>query len=125
MGIEKFIKKISVQTAVYWGNPENDGSGGFVFDEPVEIKCRWEDKTQVVNSSDGSEVVSDSFILTNEDLDENGYLFLGTLDDLDSDELTDPKSKTGARMILSKNKIPMIKSTKEFVRLYYLKRKNQ
>lgn len=125
MGIEKFIKKISVQTAVYWGNPVNDGSGGFVFDEPVEIKCRWEDKTQIVNSSDGSEVVSDSFILTNEDLDENGYLFLGTLDDLDSDELTDPKSKTGARMILSKNKIPMIRSTKEFVRLYYLKRKNQ
>ncbi len=125
MGIEKFIKKISVQTAVYWGNPVNDGSGGFVFDEPVEIKCRWEDKTQIVNDSDGSEVVSDSFILTNEDLDENGYLFLGTLDDLDSDEWDDPKSKSGAKAILSKSKIPMIKSTKEFVRLYYLKRKNQ
>ena len=125
MGIEKFIKKISVQTAVYWGNPVNDGSGGFVFDEPVEIKCRWEDKIQIVNDSDGSEVVSDSFILTNEDLDENGYLFLGTLDDLDSDELNDPKSKSGARAILSKNKIPMIRSTKEFVRLYYLKRKNK
>ena len=122
MGIEKFIKKISVQTAVYWGNPENDGSGGFVFDEPVEIKCRWEDKIQTVDNSDGSEVVSDAFILTNEDLDEEGYLFLGTLDDIDSDELSDPKSKSGARKIVNQSKIPMIRSTTEFVRLYYLKR---
>ena len=122
MGIEKFIKKISVQTAVYWGNPVNDGSGGFVFDEPVEIKCRWEDKTKVVDSPDGSETLSDAFILTNEDLVEGGYLYLGTLSDLDSDEYDDPKSKTDARKIINRSKIPMIKSTREFVRLYYLKR---
>ena len=46
-GIEKVAKRFCVETAVYWGNPQNDGYGGFTFDTPVEIKCRWEEKSEV------------------------------------------------------------------------------
>ena len=127
MGIEKFIEKVTVQTAVYWGSPQNDGYGGFTFADPVELSppangVRWVDKIQVVVASDGSEVTSDSEILVNQDLDLDGYLFLGKLSDLTNDEKADPMKVNGARLVLSKSKIPMVRSTTEFVRMVYLKR---
>ena len=123
MGIERFIQKVCVQTAVYWGSPQEDGYGGFTFDEPVEIACRWEDKTQIVAGMDGQEVTSDTEVLVTQDLDYNGYLYLGELDDLDSDDLDNPMTVSGAKPIISISKIPMIKSTTEFVRQVFLRRK--
>jgi hypothetical protein len=127
MGIERFIQKVCVQTAVYWGNPKDDGYGGFTFDDPVNISCRWEDKIQIVATMDGQEVSSDSEILVTQDLDYNGYLYLGTLEELLEDyteeELANPMNVPTAKAIISKSKIPMIKSTKEFVRIVYLRRK--
>ena len=127
MGIERFIQKVCVQTAVYWGNPKDDGYGGFTFDDPVNISCRWEDKIQIVATMDGQEVSSDSEILVTQDLDYNGYLYLGTLEELSEDyteeELANPMNVLTAKAIISKSKIPMIKSTKEFVRIVYLRRK--
>lgn len=123
MGIEKFIRTVCVQTAVYWGSPQADGFGGFTFADPVEIPCRWEDKTQIVANMDGQETTSDTEVLVTQDLDYNGYLFLGTLTDLDSDQFDNPMLVSGAKPIISKSKIPMIKSTDEFVRKVYLRRK--
>lgn len=127
MGIERFIQKVCVQTAVYWGNPKDDGYGGFTFDDPVNISCRWEDKIQIVSTMDGQETSSDSEVLVTEDLDYNGYLYLGTLEELLEDyteeELANPMNVPTAKAIISKSKIPMIKSTKEFVRIVYLRRK--
>ena len=127
MGIERFIQKVCVQTAVYWGNPKDDGYGGFTFDDPVNISCRWEDKTQIVSTMDGQETSSDSEVLVTQDLDYNGYLYLGTLEELLEDyteeELANPMNVPTAKAIISKSKIPMIKSTKEFVRIVYLRRK--
>jgi len=123
MGIEKFIQKVCVQTCVYWANPVNDGYGGFTFDDPVEISCRWEDKNQICIGDDGQEVTSDSEVLVTQDLDKNGYLCLCTLDDIDDDDLNSPMNVSGASQIISISKIPMIKSTTEFVRQVYLRRK--
>lgn len=127
MGIERFIQKVCVQTAVYWGGPKDDGYGGFTFDDPVNIPCRWEDKIQIVSTMDGQETSSDSEVLVTEDLDYNGYLYLGTLEELLEDytkeELANPMNVPTAKAIISKSKIPMIKSTKEFVRIVYLRRK--
>ena len=127
MGIERFIQKVCVQTAVYWGSPQEDGYGGFTFDDPVELAppngVRWEDKTQIVAGMDGQEVTSDTEVLVTQDLDYNGYLYLGELDDLDSDELDNPMTVSGAKPIISISKIPMIKSTTEFVRQVFLRRK--
>ena len=48
MGLISVLERQYKQDAVYWGNPQSDGSGGYTFDDPVEIKCRWEDIKQVV-----------------------------------------------------------------------------
>jgi len=87
MSILRFIQKVAVQTAVYWGNPVDDHFGGATFDDPTELApptngVRWEDRQKVIISKDGKELVVDVEVLVNQDLDIGGWLYLGTFDDL-------------------------------------------
>ena len=120
MSITKFIKKICVQTAVYWGNPVNDGYGGKVYDEPREIKCRWEDKIRDIRLDGGRELVAKAEILVTEDLSYEGWVCLATLQQLEDPDNdykvpSNPKEVNGAYLIVAFDKIPLIKSTSEFV----------
>ena len=128
MGIERVIQKFCVQTAVYWGSPQEDGMGGFTFADPVELSpptngVRWEEKTQLVVTAKGAEETSDAEIMVCSDLDVDGYLYLGELDDLSTAEKADPMIVDGARQIISKSKTPMVFSTTEFVRKVYLRKR--
>ena len=123
MGMESFIARLCVQTAVYWGNPTGDGYGGKTFDDPVEISCRWEDIVENINRVGarlGEEIVSMAQVYVTTDVEEQGYLFLGTLDDLDSGEEADPTTIVKAYMINRFDKIPVLRSTTEFLRKAYL-----
>lgn len=121
MGIEKFLLKISVQTAVYWGGSTNTGYGAFTYLDPVEIPVRWEEITEVItNPQNGVEYVSIAKIIVNQDVQKDGYLFLGTLDDIDSGLQDNPEVVDGAYRIVRFDKIPMIKKTDEFVRIAYI-----
>lgn len=122
MGIEKFIKKVCVQTAVYWAPVAATGYGGFTFDEPVEIQVRWDEKTAVVTALNGQEFICDVAVLVTQDLKPHGYLFLGMINDLDSGQMEDPMTVPMAFPIVVWEKIPMIKSTREFVRKAYLQK---
>jgi hypothetical protein len=127
MSIERFIKKICVQTAVYWGNPTPDGYGKMTYDPPVEIKCRWEQKMKTITTGNGDQIICNAIILVTQDLDDQGVLFLGELDELTSAEETNPLLVIGAYedskrayTIKRIDKVPMIKSTSEFIRTVYL-----
>jgi hypothetical protein len=125
MGMEAFISSKCVQTAVYWGNPVNDGYGGHTFDDPVEIACRWEDKDQVVGTQVGGEVtggvlLSRSIVFVTQDLDEEGYLYLGSLDDLSVEQQANPKLVETAYIIKRFEKTPALGSTTEFLRKAFL-----
>ena len=131
MGIETFIKQICKQTAVYWGNPVSDGYGGYAYDDPVEIDCRWSDEQQLFESDDGSQLVSKAIVHLTEDVDMDGLLYLGTLDDLedlydDSEEDSsgvwyDPQIiETGLCIIKKFTKTPSLRLITEFVRKAYL-----
>lgn len=119
-GIESFLKKVCVQTAVYWGQPQEDGFGGKVHATPREIKCRWSIETTIIKTGDGKETISDSGILVLEDLSEQGLLYLGFLTDLTPVQKKNPLSIPEIKEIKAFDKIPMIKSTKVFVRKVYL-----
>ena len=85
--IERVIQKFAVQTAVYWGNPQPDGYGGMTYDAPREIKIRWDDSQNLATKNgsiprDQENTLSDAKLLTNEDLEVGGLIWLGTLDDL-------------------------------------------
>ncbi len=128
-GIEKVAAKFCVQTAVYWGNPQNDGFGGRTFDEPKEINCRWEDKVEVnigwvSTGYPGNIQLAKASVLVLEDLDINGVLWLGTLDELETkysdDDIANPIRIDRAWAIHRVDKIPMVFKTDEFVRTVWL-----
>lgn len=121
--MDSFMTRVCKQTAVYWGSPTQDGYGGLTFDDPIEIDCRWEDVVQTVTmlgaSRQSVEIVSKAQIFVLEDLDEQGWLYLGNLIDLDNDERADPKLVDGAYEIKRFDKTPSMKAN-EFVRKVYV-----
>ena len=121
--IENMMARLCVQTAVYWASPVNDGFNGKSYDDPVEIKCRWEDRIALIQlGADklGTQVTSKARVHLLQDVEEEGYLYLGTLDDLDSDEAESPETIGTAYRILRFDKTPQIRSTTDYVRKVYL-----
>ncbi len=122
----QFVESVCVQTAVYWGNPRSDGLGGTEYDAPVEVKCRWDDTTNVVTDSKGAEVVSSATLLVTQDLDVDGFVMLGSLADVEIDDSSggedylSPQEVVGAHRIIRADKNPLFRSTDEFVRQVYL-----
>jgi len=122
--MESFMKRICEQTAVYWGTPVKDGQGGFTYDAPAEIDCRWEKRTEVVSSlgggRKGTEFVSKALVWVMQDVDEQGYLYLGGLDDLSSTLEENPEEVDKAYRIERFDKIPAVRHGTEFIRKAYL-----
>lgn len=117
MSIMDFIASACTQTAVYWGNPQRKGTGGWTYDAPVEISCRWDDKIQLVkNEIANTEFLSRGEVIVLQDVDEEGVIFLGSLTDLVEGADTNPYKQTGAYMIKQFLKTPRLYSTTEFFR---------
>lgn len=112
---DAFLTRMCCQTAVYWGNPQDDGYGGKTYDDPVEIACRWEDYTEVRRELNET-FTCRARVHVLQDLDERGRLYLGTLDDLDSADEENPETVNGAYEIKRFEKIPAVGSTTRFLR---------
>lgn len=119
-GIIKFIKSVCVQTAVYWQPGQADGFGQIVFPSPVEVDVRWDDVAEVISDGKGKEIVSKAQIMTPTMLKEQGYLFLGELSDLNSEQVENPVLVNKAYEIKRVDKAPLFRSTDEFVITVYL-----
>lgn len=124
-GIEKVAKRFCVETAVYWGTPQNDGYGGFTYADPVEILCRWEEKTEVdigwfSTGFPGNLFLSKASVMVLQDLDVQGMLYHGTLASLSAYDTSKPIEIPGAYTIHRFDKIPMARKTDEFVRTAWL-----
>ena len=113
------LTNVCQQTAVYWGTPVKDGYGAYTFATAVEILCRWEDKTGTFINNKGEQVFSKAEVYTLQDVDENGYLYLGDLDDLASNP-DDPMVEDNTFIIKRFDKSPALGSTTVFVRKAYL-----
>jgi len=124
MSIVTNIERLCKQTAVYWGDPTSDGEGGYTYDDPVEVKCRWEYTKEVFTRIGGGNVseqlISNAIVYVLQDVDEQGLLFLGELDDLDSADEESPKEVSSVYKIERFDKIPRLGSTTEFIRKVYL-----
>jgi hypothetical protein len=107
------------QMCVYWGSPVNDGYGSYTYSDPIELKCRWIEGTELIRNSEGNEIVSTTQVVVSQDVEENGYLYLGSLDDLDSDEGDNPKLVDSAFPIIKFHKTPTLKGN-VFYREVYL-----
>jgi hypothetical protein len=120
MGIEAVMTRLCVQKAVYWGNPIGNGTGGFIYDPPIEIPCRWEDTAILVSDKEGNDLISKAVIYVLQDLDEEGMICLNSLDNLDSSLDIDPNNVDNTYIIKRFDKLPALKSSTEFLRKAYL-----
>lgn len=110
-------------TATYWGAPTTDGYGGYTFADPIEIACRWEATGLVMFQYNGVEIQAKHEVYVDRDVDEEGYLYLGTLDDIDSGLLDTPIEIEDAERIVRFDKIPNMAGTK-YTRKAFLGREN-
>lgn len=127
MSLESFMSRLCTQTAVYWGSPQDDGYGTMTYDDPVEIKCRWQEGLEVISMAGDDrrsrELVSKAQVWLLQDVDEEGYLYLGTLDSEDplgSAEEADPAVVDKAYKIKLFEKTPELRHSNKFIRKAYL-----
>jgi len=127
MGIEAYITSKCNQTAVYWGSPTDSGYGREkTYADPVEIDCRWEDSSQLISDDKGNEITSRAVVFVTQDVDEQGMLYLGTLDTLydglesSAGALDDPQAIAGVYTIRRFEKVPSINDPTQFLRKAYL-----
>lgn len=68
------------QVLTYWAPPEDNSTdlyGKSTFTAPIQLECRWEDRTEELRSKKGEEFVSKSRVFVVEQLHIDGYVFLG------------------------------------------------
>lgn len=95
------------QTAVYWGNPVNDGRGGFTYDDPVEVSCYWADRQELFMSATGRQELSRSVVHLLVAVELGGWLMLGELADLSTD-IEEPSDVASAFQIRATAAIPSV-----------------
>lgn len=131
MTIAALLKKNCTQTCVYWGSPVDTGYGGVSYADPVELKCRWEDKVQILGSITGNQIVgyqetSRATVYLLQDVDQDGVLWLGELADLDAyldssnGSYIDPKDVPNSHIIKRIEKSPSLGSTTDYLRKAFL-----
>lgn len=91
------------QTATYWAPGENNGFGGVDYDAPIVITCRWQDKVELLRSSDGRQVASSAVVYVDRPLVVQGWLALGDLRDTAGGPIP---TDVGARTILQVGSSP-------------------
>jgi len=104
-----FLAESFNQKAVYWGSPSTDGFGKLSFADAIEIDVRWEERQELFLSATGKEEVSRAVVYSaSQDFENDGYLFLGELTDIDSGDLDTPQNVTNAYPIRGYYKKPDI-----------------
>jgi len=104
------LKKARAQTCVYWGKPINTGIDT-KFPLPVECKCRWDDDQVLVRTDKNEEYLSDATVLLDKITVIGGFLWLGTLTELQSrfgTGIDDPINIPGAKEIKHTETMPML-----------------
>jgi hypothetical protein len=110
------IKKMRRQRAVYWAKTGTDEFGTISFAEPVEIKCRWEEKTGQIMGKQGEILTGMDTVYVDRPMEIGDKLKLGTLA---TDDPPDPKEDREAFEIQGFEALPNFKA-KEFLYTAYL-----
>ena len=118
MSTPAFISKQYKQNIVYWGNPTPDGYGGYSYASPVDLDCRIESVSEVIQFENGEEIIARAAVYLDRELDRGGYVYVGTTDDSVIDD--DPKNVEGSMVVLANEKIPRLGSSTEFMYKAYL-----
>jgi hypothetical protein len=127
MSIEDMIERNCTDICVYWQSLGEDGYGAKIFADPLQLDCRWENINQVVTDKKGAEITSRALVFVTQDVEEEGMLYHGTLEDLYDSNASDssdgavanPMTIDGAYIIKRFQKTPSL-SGDGFLRKAYL-----
>lgn len=120
MSIFEVLARAAVSTAVYWAAPSLDEYGTRFYPTPEEIKVRWEDRTELVIERGGEKWTSSSQVYVLQDVDLDGYLYLGELLSLDPSGQDNPETVAQAKRIRRVDKITSLADVSVVVRVAYL-----
>ncbi len=101
------------QTATHWGVAGRDKFDQIIFDAPVEVLVRWEQKQELFMDSQGKQVLSNAIVYPLEELPIEGYLALGSFATLDPKTLTNIAFEIKMQSIITN-----IKNTKEIIKVW-------
>lgn len=100
------------QTLTYWPPGDTDAYGKPISGSPVQKSCRWEDRLEQVQNKSGEQITSRTRIFLNDDVDIDGYVFLGTTNE------SDPTSVVGAAEIQAKGRQPDLRGLRSLTVVY-------
>ena len=113
------ITKVLKQTCVWWdvttstsGGIGRDANGQPILTSPVEISCRWTDKTQEYIDSTGAKQMSHTGVMVDRDVTIGGVLMLGELTDIIN--AVNVKENDNAWEIKSFKKVSNFRNTEYF-----------
>lgn len=111
----QIIKKMRKQKAVYWkrrvdenGDPSPDSFGNFTYENPVEIRCRWEDKEGQFRDQNNEIQHFNSTVYVDRTMDVGDRLKLG---EMESDVAINP-TDTDSKEIVGFEDIPTLNAKK-------------
>lgn len=90
------------QECTLWVSTGTDGYNQPSFAAPVQIICRWEEKTEKIQGDDGVEVLSRARVFLAQDVALGDYLVLGT------SAGADPREVPGAYRVKDFRKTPSL-----------------
>ena len=100
------------QTAIYWAKSGQNGYGTYTYELPIEIECRWENKTEFVKSSKGEEVLSSAKVFVDREIDFEGFLQLGTVEVSTPDS---PENEQLAYSVIRFDDMPNVKGSERLL----------
>lgn len=109
------IKRMRKQRAVFWAQTTVDNFGKMQFAAPVEIACRWENRTDEYLDAKGDKQMAKCVVYVDRDMKPGDALMEGTLDT----GTTTPFEEPTAYEVKSFESVPNIRA-KEFLRTTHL-----
>lgn len=101
--------------AVYWAPVAAGTYGRPTHLAPVGVLCRWEDVTTESIQADNVDVASSATVYLASDVVVGGYLWKGSIDDVDGLP-SDPKENQDVHEIINVDIVPAIRGSKQLVR---------
>ena len=114
----RILKRMLKQDAVYWGVTGFNPSGEPEFAAPIDIKCRWEEVSEVFLSVTGADEVSNAIVYVDRDVVVQGQLRQGKVANLPVPN-GHPSDNPGSYAIRKFEKLPTL-DAKFFLRTCYL-----
>jgi len=118
------ITRMLKMTCVWWPLASSE-SGGIakgvygetLYSDPLEISCRWEDRSEEYLNDKDEVQISNAVVYVDRDVVKGGVLMLGELTDITND--SSPLGNLNAWKIQKFEKLPNLKVT-EYLRTAYL-----